>query len=164
MQIRWLQGVADMINGRMLSKNLNLLQRYQHLLDTLPFDCVFDGEICCLDQHGRPRFSALLFGRGQTVYVVFDLLFYEGQDIRGLPLKERRNILDQVAKRYSLQKSELSIGCGKKLYETVCEMDLEGVICKRLDDPYDAENTTWYKVLNRNYTQKDGRYELFERR
>ncbi len=106
----------------MLSKNLNPLKRFQHL----PLDCVFDGEIVVLDTDGRPRFNDLLFGRGEPVYVVFDLLFYEGEDIRSLPLKERRAILDQVAERYGLQKSELFIGCGRSLFETVCAMDLEG--------------------------------------
>jgi len=156
------RGLADTINGRMLSKDLNPLKRLQHLLDALPFDCVFDGEICALDSDGRPHFNDLLFGRGDPVYVVFDLLFYEGEDIRSLPLKERRAILDQVAKRYGLQKSELFIGCGKSLFETVCSMDLEGVVCKRLTDSYGAK-TKWYKVLNPGYSLRIDRHELFQR-
>jgi hypothetical protein len=51
------RGLADTINGRMLSKNLNPLKRFQHLLDALPFDCIFDGEICVLHSDGRPRFN-----------------------------------------------------------------------------------------------------------
>src|SRR5260370_7417069 len=86
------RGLADTINGRMLSKNLSPLKRFQHLLDAPPLDCVIDGEICVLDSDGRPQFNDSLFGRGDPVYVVFDLLF-----IRSLPLKERRAILDQVA-------------------------------------------------------------------
>jgi bifunctional non-homologous end joining protein LigD len=119
------RGIGDTINGRMPSKNLNSLKRFQPLLDTLPLDCVFDGEICALDQDGKPDFNALFFGRKEPVYIVFDLLFYEGQDIRLLPLKERRAILDQVGKRYGLQKSELFIGCGKSLFDTVCRFDLD---------------------------------------
>ncbi len=69
-----------------------------------------------------------------------------------------------LGKRYGLQKSELFFGCGKKLYETVCEMDLEGIIAKKLDHPYDPRTAKWWKVLNPNYTQKEGRHELFERR
>ncbi len=140
----------------MLSKNLNPLQRFQHLLETLPFDCVFDGEVCALDENGRPQFNDLLFGRGEPVYVVFDLLFYEGEDIRSLPLKERRAILDQVAERYGLQKSELFIGCGKSLFKSVCEMDLEGIVAKKLSDPY-SPSTHWFKILNSAYSQKERR-------
>ena len=90
------RGIADTINARMLSKNLNPLKRFQHLLKPLPLDCVFDGEICMLDGDGRPRFNDLLFGRGQPVFVVFDLLCYERENICHLPLKERRGILDGV--------------------------------------------------------------------
>jgi bifunctional non-homologous end joining protein LigD len=157
------RGLADTINGRMLSKHLIPLKRFQHLLDALPLDCVWDGEICVVDSDGRPQFNDLLFGRGHPVYVVFDLLFYEREDIRSLPLKERRAILDQVARRYGLQKSELFIGCGKSLFETVCAIDLEGVVCKRLEDHY-GPNVRWWKVLNRDYSQKQDRYELFQRR
>jgi ATP-dependent DNA ligase len=52
---------------------------------------------------------------------------------------------------------------GTKLYQTVCEMDLEGVVCKRLEDHYDP-NVRWWKVLNKSYSQKEKRHELFERR
>jgi ATP-dependent DNA ligase len=158
------RGLADTINGRLLSKNLNRLQRYERLLDSLPLDCVFDGEICALDQDGKPDFKALLFRRSQPVFIAFDLLFYEAKDIRLLPLKERRNILDQVAKRYGMQKSELFVGCAKKLFATVCEMNLEGIVLKKLDAHYDPGRTKWWKVPNAGYSQKEGRGELFEKR
>jgi bifunctional non-homologous end joining protein LigD len=158
------RGLADTINGRLLSKNLNRMQRYERLLDALPLDCVFDGEICALDDDGKPDFKALLFRRGEPVFIAFDLLFYEGKDIRPLPLKKRRAILDQVAKRYGMQKSELFVGCARKLFVTVCEMDLEGIVLKKLDDPYDAERTKWWKVANAGYSQKVDRGELFKKR
>jgi ATP-dependent DNA ligase len=156
------RGLADTINGRLLSKNLNPLKRHARLLDALPLDCVFDGEIVVLDADGRPDFNALLFRRKEPVFVAFDLLCYEGKDIRPLPLQERRSILDQVAKRYGVQKSEIFVGCSKKLYDTVCSMDLEGIVLKKLGAPYDAARTKWWKVLNRDYSQKNGRAELFE--
>jgi ATP-dependent DNA ligase len=158
------RGLADTINAQLLSKNLNPLKRYQYLLDSLPLDCVFDGEICVLDRDGKPDFKALLFRRGEPVFVAFDLMFYEGEDIWPLPLKERRAILDKVTRRYGIQKSEMFVGCAKKLYATVCEMDLEGIVLKKLADPYDAERTRWWKVLNAGYSQKADRAELFERR
>jgi ATP-dependent DNA ligase len=60
-----------------------------------------------------------------------------------------------------LQKSGLFSLVGTKLYQTVCEMDLEGVVCKRLEDHYDP-NVRWWKVLNKSYSQKEKRHELFE--
>jgi hypothetical protein len=55
-------------------------------------------------------------------------------------------------------------GCGKSLFKAVCDLDLEGIIAKRLDGPYDPERTKWRKILNPTYSQKEGRSELFERR
>ena len=54
-------------------------------------------------------------------------------------------------------------GEGMALYNEVCRLDLEGIVAKRLADPYGPE-TKWFKVLNRAYSQKEGRGELFERR
>ena len=44
-------------------------------------------------------------------------------------------------------------------------MDLEGIVAKQKFGPYVAEReqSTWFKILNREYSQKDGREELFER-
>ena len=47
------RGLADTVRGRMLSKNLNPLKRFRHLLDALPRGFVFDGEIVALDGDGR---------------------------------------------------------------------------------------------------------------
>ena len=49
---------------------------------------------------------------------------------------------------------------GVALYRKVCELDLEGIVAKRLTDPYGPE-TKWFKVLNRG-SQKEHRAELFD--
>jgi hypothetical protein len=41
-------------------------------------------------------------------------------------------------------------------------MDLEGIVAKRLEDTY-CQQSKWFKILNRSYSQKEGRAELFER-
>ena len=105
----------------------------------------------------------LLFRRRDPVYIAFDVLAVDGADVYGLPLKDRRAILDRVAEQHPIQKSELFFGCGKTLFKAVCFHDLEGIIAKRLSDPYDARRTKWWKILNPEYSQKEGRGELFER-
>src|SRR5262249_30613749 len=82
------RGMADTIAGRMLSKNGNRMKRYEQLLEVLPAGYVFDGEIVALDEGGRPVFNDLMFGRRAPVYVAFDVLFADGEDVRGAPLKE----------------------------------------------------------------------------
>ena len=61
-------------------------------------DCVVDGEVCALDENGRPSFSAMQQGKTGTpiVYFVFDLLEVEGEPIIDLPLVERRKRLEKL--------------------------------------------------------------------
>jgi hypothetical protein len=48
------RGIANTVQGRMLSKNGNRLRRFEPLLNALPAGYVFDGEIVALDGDGRP--------------------------------------------------------------------------------------------------------------
>jgi len=92
------------------------------------------------------------------------VLFVHGEDVRALPLKERKALLEKVVRRYGMQKSEPVLGDGKAAFRAVCGLDLEGIIAKRLADAYEPGRTKWWKVLNPEYSQKAGRAELFERR
>jgi len=51
------------------------------------------------------------------------------------------------------------------LFQRVCELDLEGIVAKQKSAAYvtEREHSTWFKILNRGYSQKDGRGKLFER-
>ena len=59
-------------------------------------ECVVDGEVCALDENGRPSFSAMQRGDPGTaiVYEVFDLLELDGEPVVDLPLTERRDRLE----------------------------------------------------------------------
>jgi bifunctional non-homologous end joining protein LigD len=157
------RALADTVNGRMLSKNTNRMRRFEKLLRGLPTGFVFDGEIVCLDERGRPIFNDLLFGRREPVYLPFDVLFAHGEDVRVLSLKERKAILDNIVPRYGLEKTEPFIGEGRPLFNAVCRLDLEGIVAKRMEDGY-GPKTQWFKILNPAYSQKEGRAEIFERR
>jgi bifunctional non-homologous end joining protein LigD len=66
-------------------------------------DCILDGEVAALDSRGISNFgdlqSALSDGKtAALVYFVFDLLFLDGRDLRGLPLTERKGRLRQLLK------------------------------------------------------------------
>jgi hypothetical protein len=56
-------------------------------------------------------------------------------------------------------------GSGTALFQRVCELDLEGIVAKQKFGPYvtEREQSTGFKILNREYSQKDGREKLFER-
>jgi hypothetical protein len=52
---------------------------------------------------------------------------------------------------------------GTRLYELACERDLEGIVAKWADGTYqsDGRSTSWLKIKNPDYTQMEGRHELF---
>jgi len=157
------RGLADTLNGRILSKNKNRMKRFEGILENLARGFVFDGEIVALDERGRPVFNDLLFGRRDPTYIPFDVLVVEGEDVRGLPLKERKALLDKIVRRYGLEKTEPFLGEGRPLFNAVCKLDLEGIVAKRLTDSY-SPKTKWFKILNPTYWQKVDRAKLFERR
>jgi len=94
-------------------------------------------------------------------YVAFDLIWLNGVDLRPLPLTERRQHL-QNPKGSAIISEPLSVtGRGRKLFELMCAHDLEGIVGKRLNDPY-WPRARWVKIKNPCYSQNEGRQELFE--
>jgi len=81
-----------------------------------------------------------------------------------VPLTERRQSLRGIVSKGSPIVSEaLSVeGRGRELFELMCTNDLEGIVAKRLADPYDT-SVWWLKIKNPDYSQKEGRTELFNR-
>jgi bifunctional non-homologous end joining protein LigD len=130
---------------------------------------VVDGEIVCLDKFGRPQFRDLLFHRGEPCFFAFDLLMCEGKDLRSESLidrkRELRRLLTGLPTSSRLRYVEHLAQHGTALFQRICEMDLEGIVAKHSFGPYvtDRERSTWFKIRNRNYSQMEGREELFER-
>ena len=60
---------------------------------------ILDGELVCLDAAGRTQFYDLMFRRGSPVYRVFDVLWIDGQDLRGRSLLERKRMLHRLVGR-----------------------------------------------------------------
>lgn len=55
---------------------------------------ILDGEIVCLDGKGRSQFLDLMRRRrADAVFYAFDLLWLDGEDLRALPLIERKRRL-----------------------------------------------------------------------
>jgi bifunctional non-homologous end joining protein LigD len=131
-------------------------------------NALLDGEIVCLDDDGKSNFHKLLFRRDWPYFYVFDLLALNGDDLTPLPLLERKRRLREVMPR--VQSRLLYVdhlerrGCG--LYHAACERDLESVVAKWAKGPYhnDGVQTSWIKIKNPEYSQAEGRHELFDRR
>ena len=114
-----------------------------------------DGEIVVMGPSGAPDFNALqnAFKHPRAngiVYFVFDLPFAEGRDLRKLPLRERRALLQQcmqAATPPDVRLSETFDADPASLMQSACALGLEGVIAKRADAPYVSERSeTWLKL------------------
>jgi bifunctional non-homologous end joining protein LigD len=91
------EGRCDLVSRRKYSyKSFDSLKAALAKLKAT--DAILDGEICCLDSQGRSLFNELLYRRGEPVLYCFDLLWLNGQDLRALPLIERKKQLRQIAK------------------------------------------------------------------
>ena len=158
--------------SRLISRNGYLLTRFDALGDALTAeldvdDAVIDGEVIAADETGRPQFYDLLRGTRAPAYVAFDLVWLNGSDLRSLPLSGRRRQLQSIfplagkSATSPIMSEALSVeGRGCELFELRCTNNLEGIVAKRLADPYDAR-VQWFKIKNSNYTQKEGRGDLF---
>jgi bifunctional non-homologous end joining protein LigD len=127
-------------------------------------DAVVDGEIVMMDAAGRPDFGALqnrmhrtgpevprMAAAAPVTYLVFDLLGLDGEDLRGRPYAERRELLDELAPaghRWVL--TPWFRGGGADVLAASEENGLEGVVAKRLGSPYreGVRSPDWRKVKN----------------
>jgi bifunctional non-homologous end joining protein LigD len=84
-------------------------------------------------------------------YMVFDVLHFDGLDLRPLPLTERRAALEQlfeeVPPRGTVQISKLIRGSAANALAKACAANGEGIICKRRDSIYaSGRGHVWVKV------------------
>ena len=166
-QARWQQRRKD--RTQRLEAEINDLKQQlaqaQHEIEVLRVkldEAIFDGEVIAADATGRPQFYDLLRRTRSPAYAAFDLLWLDGADLRPLPLSERRQRLHSVVPKGSASVSEtLSVvGRGCELFDLMCTNDLEGIVAKRLADPYNSR-VRWLKIKNRGYSQEEGRADLF---
>ncbi len=114
-------------------------------------DCVLDGEVCALDEHGRPSFSKMQQADGETpiVYEVFDVLEVDGVPVLDEPLTERRRRLKGLIEpgNGTIRVSE-TFEDGKALLAAAQDQRLEGVVAKRADSRYQPgrRGHDWLKI------------------
>lgn len=116
-------------------------------------DMVIDGELVALDEKGISRFQLLQNALQTTAslhYCVFDIMFLDGEDLRGLPLVERKQRL-----RAALPKDPLltysehwAPEYGKRLFKEAQKLGLEGIMAKRARSRYlsGARSKDWLKI------------------
>ncbi|MBY3420358.1 ATP-dependent DNA ligase [Rhizobium laguerreae] len=120
---------------------------------------VLDGEAVVLDEQGRSDFGLLqqsLGGRGgkksssDAVFMAFDLLYFDGHDLRNSELDMRRHLLEDLVpagEQGDIRLSEQIEADGDQLLASACEHRLEGIIAKRRDAPYRSGRLgDWLKI------------------
>jgi bifunctional non-homologous end joining protein LigD len=113
---------------------------------------VLDGEIVALDHEGRPSFQLLQNRERDPVplqYVVFDVVYADGQRLFKVPLEDRKRLLRNLFADTSLLKySEHVIGEGKAFFKAAKQNRLEGIVAKLRDSPYQpgVRSSAWLKI------------------
>ncbi|KPH06359.1 DNA ligase D (plasmid) [Rhizobium acidisoli] len=138
-------------------KGLDWTGKYPEIAEAasaLP-DAIIDGEICALDDHGAPDFAALqaAISEGKTgdlVYFAFDLLYEGGEDLRSLPVVERKarlqSLLSDAGDDPRLGFVEHFETGGDAVLRSACKLSLEGIVSKQSDAPYQSGRTeSWAK-------------------
>lgn len=125
---------------------------------------ILDGEVIALDEKGLPSFYSVMkrdsIRRFEKIknkqeeipvfYMIFDLLYLNGEWLLTLPLKVRQDILQKsVIPTESIQLVD-SDSNGENLFKIVKKHHLEGIVCKDLNSKYvlNGKNKSWKKIKN----------------
>lgn len=123
---------------------------------------VLDGEIIALDQDGKPSFlrvqkriqlvDSIRVRQAQAlaplVYVLFDILWWQSEDVTTLPLAARGELLQEGLRwEAPFIRSPVTLTTGKQLYHAAMEQTLEGIVAKRSQSRYiEGRSREWLKI------------------
>ncbi|MBC5774769.1 DNA ligase D [Pontibacter sp. KCTC 32443] len=161
-EIKWdgFRAVAEVEDGKveLYSRNgKSYGETYKPILDSLKQlgqDAVLDGEIVVLNDKGYATFQQLQNYQNtpsqHLYFYVFDLLYLNGEDLRDLPLLERKKRLEELladelpAVRYS----DHVVGNGIAFFKEAQRNNVEGIMAKKADSPYRTgqRSTEWLKI------------------
>ena len=169
-EIKWdgIRCISYIENDRYVLKsrnNLDITQKYPEFREMASWfnhkPVVIDGEIIVIHE-GRPSFSEWqkrgnvtdikkierMAATNPAIYIVFDLLVYDGRDLRNEKLIERKRLLESVVtENQRILISKTVDRYGTDLYKSAVENGLEGVVAKDINSPYIGGKRTryWYK-------------------
>ncbi len=125
-------------------------------VEALPVSsAVLDGEVVVFDEAGVSGFGLLQNALGSAPeklsFVVFDLLYLNGRDLRELPLATRKELLATVLGDLPpdspLRFADHVVDASDEFYRQACLAGLEGIVCKRAESPYrPGRGRDWQKV------------------
>jgi bifunctional non-homologous end joining protein LigD len=111
---------------------------------------VIDGEVVAFNKEGEISFDAVQKANpdAQLAYYVFDIVWYDGKDMKELPLLDRKQILKQVIGENETVKFSDHFTDGVALYEKAEELELEGIVSKNENSIYSPgeRGNNWLKL------------------
>jgi bifunctional non-homologous end joining protein LigD len=148
-------------NARDVSIKYPELHMIHELVDQV--NAVLDAEIVAFDEDGKNSFEALqqrmnltnereikrISSKIPVALVAFDLLWLDGNDLTGLALEERRELLETIVEQdHRLQVVTHVEGEGKDFVQVARRLGLEGVVAKRTGSRYQAgrRSPDWRKI------------------
>lgn len=147
-------------------RNVKMLPKVPELAEIhkqIKIKCILDGELVIL-KNGKPDFFeiqkrsltsntfkiALASKKYPATFIAYDILYYEDHDVAGLPLIERKKLLQNVFKEESdrLAVSRYIEEKGVEFYRLAEAQELEGIVAKRKDSVYiqDKRTKDWCKI------------------
>jgi bifunctional non-homologous end joining protein LigD len=162
-EIKWdgYRAVAEMNKKNVLlySRNgLPLMNKFSPIaasLQKLGLEAVLDGEVIAVDKNGLPDFQLLQDGKRSgagLIYYVFDVLFYNGHDLTGMPLIKRKELLKSILPSTgNIRFSGHVAGDGISFFNAAKKKGLEGVVAKYSKSLYrqGVRSRFWLKIKNR---------------
>lgn len=170
-EIKWdgVRAISFVENGkaRMISRRGNAIDRQYPELSVLPHylnarTAILDGEIAVLDANGRSSFGLIQprisvadpntiahLVRSTPVHLfLFDLLYLDGYDLRGVALAERKRLLQAIVKPHGhIHFSDHFQTGGAEMLEAARQHNLEGIMAKRAGSLYEARRSdSWLKI------------------
>jgi bifunctional non-homologous end joining protein LigD len=143
-------------------------------LESLPGNIVLDGEVVAVDSDGVSRFQLLQNKKSdkdqKVLYYVFDILYFDKFDLRGMAFEKRLEILKEVVKPNGNVRLSETYTDGIELFKSAKHLGMEGVIAKRKECPYrEGRSSDWLKIKAVNeqefviggYTEPKGQRKRF---
>lgn len=147
------KGKVNIISRNGISFN----KKYAPLVESFSIfkdDIILDGEIIVEDETGNSRFQWLQYyqddpNRGKLKCYVFDILYFNGFDLTGLELLQRKRILEAlIPNTEDIIYSKHIVGKGTEALKKAKKSHREGLIAKKVTSHYliNKRSKDWLKI------------------
>lgn len=147
--------------------NNDCTHQYPELINLDLDNVILDGEVAATDELGRVDFESIMerfsLRKSEKIrqavetrpvnYVVFDILHYKGEDLRGYPLHKRKELLASLTFRNPNMTVIPTVEeKGEELYSRIESLSMEGIVAKRANSIYvSSRSSAWLKIINWTY-------------